>query len=63
MDDSYIDGNSGDEREVLHSSLEDSDGYVDEITDAYNTCLNCGRRTNFSNDDGNGFCIKCGLNY
>lgn len=57
-----IEPDSDDEIEVLRSSL---DATEDEeyVPGAYNTCPDCGRKINFKNDGGNGFCVHCAPNH
>lgn len=52
----------GDEIEVLRSSLDETED--DEyVPGAYDTCPDCGRKINFENDGGNGFCVHCAPNH
>ena len=62
----WIEPDDYDEIEVLRSSLDStSDGAEDEgyVPGAYNTCPDCGRKINFENDGGNGFCVHCAPNH
>ena len=54
-----IEPEDGDQIEVLQSSLDEDEEYV---PGAYTTCPACGRKINFENDGGNGFCIHCAQN-
>lgn len=36
---------------------------TEEVEDAYNTCPDCGKKINYLNDGGNGFCIACAHNH
>lgn len=57
-----IEPESDDEIEVLRSSLDETE--EDEyVPDAYDTCPDCGRKINFENDGGNGFCVHCVPNH
>lgn len=57
-----IEPESDDKIEVLRFSLDEAED--DEyVPDAYNTCPDCGRKINFENDGGNGFCIHCTPNH
>lgn len=57
-----IEPESDDKIEVLRSSLDEAED--DEyVPGAYNTCPDCGRKINFENDGGNGFCIHCAPNH
>lgn len=57
-----IEPEDDDQIEVLRSSLDET---ADEeyVPGAYNTCPDCGRKINFENDGGNGFCIHCAPNH
>lgn len=56
-----IEPEDGDQIEVLRSSL-DEDEDEEYVPGAYTTCPACGRKINFENDGGNGFCIHCTQN-
>lgn len=56
-----IEPEDGDQIEVLQSSL-DEDENEEYVPGAYTTCPACGRKINFENDGGNGFCIHCTQN-
>ena len=54
-----IDIDDNDKVDILHSSIEDEYDEGEYIIGAYNTCPDCGRKINFENDGGNGFCWNC----
>ncbi len=58
-----IEPDSDDEIEVLRSSLDEVADDEEYVPGAYNTCPECGRKINFENDGGNGFCIHCAPNH
>ena len=56
-----IEPEEGDQIEVLQSSLDENED-EEYVPGAYTTCPACGRKINFENDGGNGFCIHCTQN-
>lgn len=56
-----IEPEDGDQIEVLQSSLDENED-EEYVPGAYTTCPACGRKINFENDGGNGFCIHCTQN-
>lgn len=49
-------------QETSYQPLFDEE-YEEPIEDAYSACPECGRKINFDNDGGNGFCIDCAPNH